>query len=50
MLADEDVTGTCLVRASAADHSIVGELNVRVQEHVEAESPWMRMSAALALA
>lgn len=38
-LGDDDVTGTCLLRATAADHSIVGERNVQVDELQE--SSWV---------
>lgn len=31
-LRDRFVKGTCLLRASAEDHSIVGEVNVRVED------------------
>lgn len=41
VLGDDDVDGTCLLRASAADHSIVGELNLRVREHVDSGDPWV---------
>lgn len=37
-LGGDDVTGTCLVRATALDHTIVGERNVQVAELGEGTS------------
>ena len=36
-----ETTGTCLLRATAVDHSIVGELNVRVEEIDPDTDPWI---------
>jgi hypothetical protein len=38
---DADVEGSCLVRATAADHTIVGELNLTVAELREADGDWI---------
>jgi len=38
---NDHVTGNCLVRATASDHSIVGELNLSAQQIREAEGRWI---------
>jgi hypothetical protein len=38
---DADVDGSCLVRATAKDHTIVGELNLTVAELREAKGTWI---------
>jgi len=38
---DERVEGGCLLRATAADHTIVGELNLTVAELREAGDDWI---------
>jgi len=38
---DDDVEGSCLVRATAKDHTIVGELNLTVAELREARGRWI---------
>jgi hypothetical protein len=40
-LRDDRVEGGCLLRATAADHTIVGELNLTVAELLEAEDDWI---------
>lgn len=40
-VAAPDTAGTCLLRATAADHSIVGERNVRVEEIDPGTDPWI---------
>jgi hypothetical protein len=40
-LGDDGVRGTCLLRATAPDHSIVGERNVAVSELAESEGAWV---------
>jgi len=38
---DADTEGTCLVRATAVDHSIVGELNLSAEELRSSEGKWI---------
>jgi HAMP domain-containing protein len=38
-----DVDGTCLVRASAQDHTVVGELNLTADELRAARGAWIPM-------
>ncbi|MGO4255983.1 DUF4307 domain-containing protein [Marmoricola sp. RAF53] len=38
---DDQVRGTCLVRATAADHTIVGELNLTVADLQEQQGHWI---------
>lgn len=38
---DPDVDGTCLLRATAEDHTIVGELNLTADELREATGSWI---------
>ncbi|RNL80890.1 DUF4307 domain-containing protein [Nocardioides marmorisolisilvae] len=38
---NDHVTGNCLVRATAADHSIVGELNLSAKQIRAAEGHWI---------
>jgi hypothetical protein len=40
-LSADDVNGTCLLRATAPDHSTVGERNVAVSELAEAQGSWV---------
>ena len=35
--------GTCLVRATAADHTIVGELNLRVADLLRSDGDWISL-------
>ena len=41
---DDDVEGSCLVRATARDHTIVGELNVTVEQLRAAAGGWLEMT------
>lgn len=38
---DDDVEGSCLIRATALDHTIVGERNVTVAEIRAADGDWI---------
>jgi hypothetical protein len=40
---DDKATGTCLVRASAQDHSIVGELNLTADQLRTTRGQWISM-------
>ena len=42
-LRDEDVKGTCLIRATARDHTIVGELNISAAELRAADGRWIEI-------
>ena len=41
---DDTVTGSCLVRATALDHTIVGERNITVAELRAAGDDWISIS------
>ncbi|RNL61296.1 DUF4307 domain-containing protein [Nocardioides marmoriginsengisoli] len=41
---DDDVEGSCLIRATARDHTIVGELNLTVAQIREADGDWIPMT------
>jgi hypothetical protein len=38
---NDDTEGTCLVRATAADHTVVGELNLTADELRAADGDWI---------
>lgn len=38
---DDQVRGTCLVRATAQDHTVVGELNLTVEQIQEQKGRWI---------
>jgi hypothetical protein len=38
---DDEVRGSCLVRATASDHTIVGELNLSVSDLREQQGRWI---------
>ena len=40
---DDDVTGSCLFRATARDHTVVGDLNLTVAELRAAGGGWIDM-------
>lgn len=40
---DTDTTGSCLVRASAEDHTVVGELNLTAEELRAATGRWISL-------
>ena len=40
-LRDADVKGSCLIRATARDHTIVGELNVTAEQLRAADGNWI---------
>lgn len=40
---DDDVTGSCLFRATARDHTVVGDLNLTVAELRSAGGGWIDM-------
>ena len=41
---DDSVEGTCLIRATARDHTIVGELNLTVEQIREANGGWIPLT------
>lgn len=41
--AGDDVAGSCLLRATASDHNIVGELNVSADDLRELEGRWISL-------
>ena len=40
-LSNDKLKGTCLIRATAQDHSIVGELNISVAKLLSSEGQWI---------